>query len=251
MNALKPEKSINVNLNYVKQLQWTSHWLNLDMSAWYTYFSNKIVPDYTTDPNKIIYDNLSGYSTSIGASLNAEMAFKNSLRVNLGVTVMDVKTIQDNKEGIKIRTRQLLSERWSGTWSVSYTFRKHDFTIDYTGNIYGPMLLPLVSATDPRKNISPVWSIQNIQFSKKLSKTLEGYFGIKNLLNWTPAKSADFIIARAQDPFDKHVEFDQQGNVKATVDNPYALTFDPNYVYAPNQGRKIFAGIRFQLGKIK
>lgn len=251
MNTLKPEKSINVNLNYVKQLQWTSHWLNLDMSTWYTYFSNKIVPDYTTDPDKIIYDNLAGYSTSMGASMNAEMAFKNSLRVNLGVTVMDVKTIQDNKEGIKISTRQLLSERWSGTWSVSYTFRKHDFTIDYTGNIYGPMLLPLVSATDPRKNESPVWSIQNIQFSKKLSKFLEGYFGIKNLLNWTPAKSSAFIIARAHDPFDKNVEFDQQGNVKATVDNPYALTFDPNYVYAPNQGRKIFAGIRFQLGKMK
>lgn len=251
MNALKPEKSINVNLNYVKQLQWTSHWLNLDMSAWYTYFSNKIVPDYITDPNKIIYDNLSGYSTSMGASMNAEMAFKNSLRINMGFTLMDVKTIQDNKEGLRIKSRQLLAERWAGTWSVSYTIRNADLSFDYTGNIYGPMLLPLVSSTDPRKNESPVWSIQNIQFTKKFSRAFEIYVGLKNLLNWTPAKSSEFIIARSHDPFDKKVDYDQQGNVIATAENPYALTFDPNYVYAPNQGRKIFAGVRFQLGKIK
>jgi outer membrane receptor for ferrienterochelin and colicins len=239
---LKPEKSINANLNYVKKIQFNRSWLNLDMSAWYTYFSNRILPDYTTDPNKIIYDNLDGHSVSFGSSLNAEMQFMNSLRFNAGLTVMDVRNIEKG-----IASRQLLSERWSGNWAISYTIPKINMVVDYTGNVYGSMLLPLVSELDPRAPESPVWSIHNIQLSRKFEKGFEVYAGIKNLLNWTPAKASSFIIARSHDPFDKNVVFDANGRPVSTPENPYALTFDPNYVYAPNQGMKIFAGIRYQL----
>ena len=71
------------------------------------------------------------------------------------------------------------------------------------------------------------------------------YFGIKNLLNWTPNKNTAFLIARPQDPFDKEVQFDPNGNAIATANNPYALTFDPSYVYAANQGMRVFLGIKF------
>ncbi|MGZ5254110.1 MAG: TonB-dependent receptor plug domain-containing protein [Flavitalea sp.] len=239
---LQPEKSINANINYVKKIQFSRAWMNIDLSTWYTYFSNRILPDYTTDPNKIIYDNLRGHSLSYGSSLNLEMALMNSLRFHTGLTVMDVRNIEDGKS-----TRQILSERWSGNWAISYTIPKIKLNIDYTGNIYGSMLLPLVSDTDPRSPQSPVWSIQNIQLSKKLKGGVEVYAGIKNLLNWTPAKAGSFIIARSHDPFDKQVVFDPNGRAVATPENPYALTFDPNYVYAPNQGMKVFAGMRWQL----
>lgn len=92
------------------------------------------------------------------------------------------------------------------------------------------MLLPLESSLDPRKPESPVWSIQN-------------------LLNFAPTRDNAFIIARAHDPFDKNVQRDADGQVMATAGNPYALTFDPNYVYAPNQGHKLFAGIRYAIPK--
>ncbi|PJB19504.1 MAG: TonB-dependent receptor, partial [Flavobacteriaceae bacterium CG_4_9_14_3_um_filter_33_16] len=75
----------------------------------------------------------------------------------------------------------------------------------------------------------------------------EVYGGLKNLLNWTPNRGNPFIIARANDPFDKNVEFDTNGNAVATAENPYALTFDPSYVYAPNQGRRLFFGLRYTL----
>ncbi|NCP59391.1 MAG: TonB-dependent receptor, partial [Flavobacteriales bacterium] len=73
------------------------------------------------------------------------------------------------------------------------------------------------------------------------------YGGLKNLLNWTPNRGNPFIIARANDPFDKNVTFDTNGNAVATAENPYALTFDPSYVYAPNQGRRLFFGLRYTL----
>jgi outer membrane receptor for ferrienterochelin and colicins len=43
------------------------------------------------------------------------------------------------------------------------------------------------------------------------------------------------------------VEYDASGNVLATPTNPYALTFDPSYVYAPNQGIRGFLGIRYTI----
>ncbi|HEX5651467.1 MAG TPA: hypothetical protein VFX58_00245, partial [Chitinophagaceae bacterium] len=73
--------------------------------------------------------------------------------------------------------------------------------------------------------------------------------GVKNLLNWTPARNTPFIIARSHDPFDKKVEYDASGKIVATAENPYALTFDPSYVYAPNQGIRFFAGARFTVKK--
>jgi outer membrane receptor for ferrienterochelin and colicins len=99
--------------------------------------------------------------------------------------------------------------------------------------------------------MSPWWSIQNIQFTYKGFKSWEIYGGVKNLLNWTPNKNTPFIIARSKDPFDKDVQFDGDGIAMVTSDNPNGLTFDPSYVYAPNQGVKGFLGIRYTLHENK
>ncbi|MDG3582724.1 TonB-dependent receptor [Galbibacter pacificus] len=240
---LDPERSYNVNINYLKKIYTgNNNFIGLDLSAWYTYFTNMIVPDYDTDPNEIIYDNLDGYAVSKGISANADIAFYNGLKLMLGATLMDVSQTENGET-----TRQMLTEQFSGTWGVSYKIMPWHLNIDYTGNVYGPMRLPLLGDLDPRKPNSPWWSIQNIQFTFNGFKKFELFGGIKNLLNWTPNKGNPFIIARANDPFDKSVQFDAQGNVMATPDNPYALTFDPSYVYGPNQGIRGFLGVRFQL----
>jgi len=156
---------------------------------------------------------------------------------------MDVAT---DENGIK--ERQILTERFTGTWAITYPFWNKKLALDYTGNIYGPMRLPLLGELDPRAAESPVWSIQNIQLTYRGQSNVEIYAGVKNLLNWTPWKNQDApIIARAFDPFDRGVEFDNNGNAIATPANPYALTFDPSYVYGPNQGIRGFVGIRYQL----
>ncbi|RZL61674.1 MAG: TonB-dependent receptor, partial [Pedobacter sp.] len=85
------------------------------------------------------------------------------------------------------------------------------------------------------------------QFTYRGFKNLEIYGGVKNLLNFKPTRNNPFIIAGANDPFDKQVQFDAQGNAMATSNNPYGLTFDPSYVYAPNQGIRGFFGIRYNL----
>lgn len=240
---LKPERSYNINVNYSHGFESGSSVFNIDLSAWYTYFNNQIIPDYTTDPNKIIYGNLKGFSSSKGITLNMEGNVAHRLRMLLGLTLQDVSKVEEKNDN-KTKVPLLLTEKWSGTWSVSYTFPGQSITVDYTGNIYGPMQLPLLSDKDPRSPVSPVWSLQNIQVTKRTLENVEIFAGIKNLLNWTPAKNNPFIIARSHDPFDKEVQFDNDGHAIATPGNPYALTFDPTYVYAPNQGIRFFAGAR-------
>jgi len=240
---LKPERSYNVNLNYLKKFySENGNFIGLETSAWYTYFTNSIIPDYDTNPNQIIYKNLDGHAITKGISANIDMVFNNGLKVILGATYMDV-----NKTENGVTTRQMLTERFSGTWAISYKIPKLHLDIDYTGNLYGPMRLPLLGPLDPRKEYSPVWSIQNIQLTYTKLKNFEIYGGVKNLLNWTPNKGNPFIIARANDPFDQNVQHDTNGNVIATPDNPYALTFDPSYVYGPNQGIRGFLGLRYTL----
>jgi outer membrane receptor for ferrienterochelin and colicins len=242
INDLKPETSWNGNLNFVKKMSVGDSFIGFDATAFYTYFNNKIVADYDTDPNKIIYDNLDGHAVSQGVSLNLDITLPIGLKILAGATAMDVYSKKDG-----IRTRQLFTEKFTGTWNIGYTLKNLGLTVDYTGNLYGPMRLPLLSETDPRRAYSPWWSIQNIQLTKRVGGKTEIYGGVKNLLNWTPNKGNPFIIARANDPFDKNVQFDGNGQALVTPDNPYGLTFDPSYVYGPNQGIRGFLGIRYNL----
>ena len=241
--ALKPERSVNINLNYLKKFYTKSgSIIGLDVSTWYTYFSNLILPDYDTNPNQIIYDNLDGKAVTKGVSVNLDAIVTSGVKLLVGGTFQDVSQTENG-----IKERQILTERFTGTWAATYKNYKYNLSVDYTGNIYGPMRLPLLSDLDPRSENSPVWSIQNIQLTFDGLENLEIYGGVKNLLNWTPNKGNPFIIARANDPFDKDVTFDNNGNAQVTPDNPYGLTFDPTYVYAPNQGIRAFLGLRYSL----
>ncbi len=243
-NNLAPERSWNTNLNYVKKIYWGSSIIGLDATAFYTYFTNKIIPDYDTNPNQIIYDNLDGHAVSRGVSLNIDIMLPIGLKLLAGATAMDV---YNTHEGVKVQ--QLFAEKLTGVWNIGYTFPKLRLSVDYTGNFYGPMRLPLLSDTDPRRGYSPWWSIQNIQLTQKIGRQVEIYGGVKNLLNWTPNKGNPFIIARAHDPFDKQVQFDGAGQAMITPENPYGLTFDPSYVYGPNQGIRGFLGVRYSFSK--
>ena len=242
-NELRPEKTYNVNLNYLKKIYLRNgSFFGMDFSGWYTYFNNKIIANYDTDPNKIIYDNLNGFAESKGLTANMDYTFNNGLKMLAGATYMDVTNTNNG-----VKTQQILTEKFTGTWAVSYKIEKMDLAIDYTGNVYSPMRLPTLGALDPRQKTSPWWSIQNVQLLYTGFKNFEVYGGVKNLLNFLPTTGNPFVIARTNDPFDKTVQYGANGQVLATATNPYALTFDPNYVYAPNQGIRGFAGIRFNL----
>lgn len=238
---LRPEKSYNVNLNYVKKIHFDEAHLTLDGSVYYTYFDNKIEGDFETDDNKIIYDNIDGHAISQGANLSIDLAFHNGLSFMLAGTYMD-NTITNN--GVKEIPEY--SGKFTGTWTASYKIKPLNLTIDYTGNVYSPLKLPLNSDLDPRSPESPWWSLQNIQLTYTGLKDFEIYGGVKNLLDFNPADKAPFVISRTEDPFDKNVVKDANDQIVPSPNNPYGLGFDTTYVYAPNQGIRGFLGIRYR-----
>ncbi|MCH5717453.1 TonB-dependent receptor [Niabella hibiscisoli] len=172
---LKPERSYNANLNFVRKMHFSSGaFIGLDVTAFYTWFTNRIVPDYETNVNQIIYGNLNGHAISKGISLNTDINFINGLKFIIGGTIME-NTLTENGQ----TQQQMLTEKFTGTWAVSYKIRPLKLSLDYTGNVYSPMRLPLLGDLDPRSPESPWWSIQNIQFTYDGFKKVELYAGVK------------------------------------------------------------------------
>jgi outer membrane receptor for ferrienterochelin and colicins len=217
-----------VNFNYAKNILLKSGYLNLDGSLFYTYFTNKIIGDFISDPQKIIYDNLSGHAVSRGLTLNADMSLSNSFKVLTGITLMDV--FQIDSEG---KTQQQLhAPGFSGNFTLSYTLPVSRLSFDLTGRVTGPMHLPVVP-NDFRPSLSPWFSIVNLQVTKPINRDLEIYIGVKNLLNFLPQDP----LLRPFDPFDKTI----------SVNNPNGYTFDTSYNYAPLQGIRALVGVRWTI----
>lgn len=239
---LAPEQSYNINLNFYKKSYTPSGWiLGLEAALWHTYFTNQILPDFDTNPNEIRYNNLNGHAVSQGGSLNIEAKY-GQFNAQIGGSLLDVFTQENNN-----KVRPVFTEKWSMTWAITTPIWREKLRLDYTGNLYGPMRLPLLGDLDPRAKFSPVWSIQNIKISYQKDNDWNFFIGVKNLLDWTPAKNNPFLIARSDDPFDRNVQYDASGTIQATNDNPYALSFDPTYIYAPNQGIRFFIGLNYSL----
>lgn len=233
LEKLQPEKSFNSNLNYVRNYSTDNFFGNIDITGFYSHFTNKIIADYDTDPQKIIYNNLDGYAVSRGVSINADANFMFPLKLIAGVTFMDVFQVRNNANGVVEKSRQIHAPKWSGNFVATYSF-KRKLSLDLTGNWYGPMRLPILP-NDYRPEYSPWFCIMNLQGTKQFNNGIEIYGGIKNIFNFTPSNP----IMRPHDPFDK--------NVNDPVNNPYNYTFDPSYNYSSLQGRRIFLGIRYTM----
>lgn len=232
VSALKPEQSWNGSINYSAYIHHAKGFLNADISGFYTYFTNRIIADYLTSPDKIIYNNLNGHAVSAGVAVNLDMNFVNGFKAQIGATYMENYRIDKNANSETTRTPVLHAPRFSSTFSVSYLFRKIGLTADLTGRLNGPMHLPVVP-NDFRPPMSPWFCIMNLQLTKVFKHGIEIYAGAKNLLNFIPKHP----ILRPFDPFDKNVN----------VDNPNGYTFDPTYNYAPVQGIRGYAGVRYTL----
>ncbi len=238
-NDLLPERSWNANLNYARKFfPRRAGFIGLDGSAFYTYFTNQILPDYDTNPNQIIFDNLDGHAVSTGVSLNLDFNFLNGIKIMAGATAMNVYRVENGE-----RLPQLFAPPLSGTWTATFPLPKWRLTLDYTGNLNSPMHLPVLP-NDPRPEQSPWFSIHNLQatwrpFARPAGgntalNQMELYAGVKNILGFFPREE---VILRAFDPFDKQIE----------VDNPNGFTFDPTYNYAPIQRQRLLVGLRWRI----
>lgn len=234
-NNLNPEQSYNASLNLTKRCYPRFGNLTVDANLFYTYFSNKINPDYATNDDQIIYDNLDGHAIYRGANIDLRLQCKIPLTLNLGFTILDAFEVNKQADGSTQKETPLLTESFSGSFSASYKFRKPQISLDYSGVFYGPMHLPVLE-NDFRSDRSETYFIHNVKVSKDFGKSWSVYAGVKNLFNFTPPANS---IMRPFDPFDRTAD--------DPIANPKGYTFDPSYVYAPNQGIRAYLGATYRL----
>jgi len=230
LNELKPEQSWNVSFNYVKNIVLKNGFINIDANFFYTYFTNRIVPDYLTNANQIIFNNLNGYAVNRGVNLSADLNLKNNWKANFGLTLVDVFVVNNDSLNNEIKQNQIQTPPLTLNYGVNYHFKKQSITIDFTGNLTSPMILPVLP-NDFRPAESPWFALVNLQITKVFKNNISIYGGAKNILNFVPQNP----IIRPFDPFDKQVN----------INNPNQYTFDPTYNFAPLQGIRAFAGIRY------
>lgn len=219
--ALEPERSYSAALNVNQELEFGPSPMMIDFDAFYTYFTNKIVPDYDVDPNLIVYDNLRGYSVSRGVSLsmNQNVGFERLL-YTLGVTFQDVYSVEDAR-----REKELFAPTFTGTAGLTYTHPGPNVVLDYTGTLTGPMRLPEYAAPFQRPTRSRTYSAHNVQATWKRDGGIQIYGAVKNVFNFT------------------------QGSPLVDPGNPFGENFDTAYVWGPIQGRRFVLGARFGLSR--
>ena len=216
---LKPEESYNINLNanHIFSLGRTVGTIDLD--AFYTYFTNKITPDYDVNPNQIIYANLDGFSVSRGLAFNIQQNFKFPLSIKAGGTYLDVYSVDDKN----IREDELFVPSFTGVFSLSYNWDKINTSIDWTAKVTNPMSLPTFPYPFERAEESPWFSQHHLQIKKVFSESLTAFMGVKNVFNYT------------------------QESPLVDWQNPFGDDFDTSYAYGPLQSRRFLFGLSVKL----
>lgn len=211
---LDPEKSFNLNINFNHIFSFLTSTGTIDFDLFYTHFSNKIIPDYETNPDYIFYANLKGKSISRGVSMNIQHNFQFPLNLNLGTTYMNVFSIDEENNSSK----ELFAPDFTAVFAISYKMFD-SFSIDWTAKFTGPMLLPTFPEPFKRAEESHFFSLHNLQFKKDFRRNWSAYFAVKNIFDYTQ----------------KSPLIDWQ--------NPFGDNFDTSYAYGPLQGRRFLVGM--------
>lgn len=220
---LQPEQSYNLNLN-LNHVFLTGQIgiATADMDLFYTYFQNKIIPDYEADPNLIVYRNLAGHAIVRGLALAYDQQFTFPLRLKTGLTWQEVYEVTTDPNGARQQIQQVFAPRLSGVVAASWEFARPRVALHLTGNVVGPQQLPTYAPPFERPERSPWYSLLNLQLTYEPNGSCQLYGGVKNLLNWT------------------------QPSPLIDPQHPFADSFDTAYAYGPIQPRRMYIGLRWE-----
>ena len=234
---LQPEKSksLILNTNYIYTGFNGSG--NFDIDLFYTYFSNKIIPNYDIQ-KYIIYQNSEGYSYSKGVSGAWNHSFLNGIAFTLNFNHQVVKYTENNNN-IKTMLDMEHSPRWTAGLNIKFPIN-NNWSINTSSNYVGVMQLPQVFDMLNNGQISEIsrpqkskpFSIHNVNINGKLSNKNEVYFGILNIFNFRQKESP---LVAYNDP---------------NYNKGFSPSFDTSYTYAPNHGAEVFLGFRLNIEKI-
>ncbi len=218
--ALQPERSATstLSMNRVFDVGGVEDAMSLDLDLYHTSFNNRILGDFDTDPNLIIYRNLRGVARTRGVTVAIGYGtLRKPFTGSVALTVQDVSRTEDG-----VRRPVPFAPSQQAVFSLGYRIDRIGTTVDWTGRVQGPTALPQFAGLPGR---SPWFTEQHVQFTHRLRNGPDVYVAVKNLFDFV---QRDAII----DPF-----------------NPFGDRFDTARVYGPLQGRRLVVGLRQVVGR--
>lgn len=222
---LDQEEAWNTGLNLSFYIPLFGKELTLNGEWYYTNFLKQVVVDTDSDPHAVRFYNLDGKSYSNSFQIEATYPFFRGFSLTAAYRYTDAKTDYRNAEGVTRRLKKPLVSDYKGLLTASYQTPLKKWQFDLTGQFNGGGRMPTPDATNPLWEPDfKAYTVVNAQVTKYFRRW-SIYVGAENLFDFKQ----------------KHPIID--------AGNPRGENFDGSMVWGPVHGRKIYAGLRFNISR--
>ncbi|HSW67609.1 MAG TPA: TonB-dependent receptor, partial [Bacteroidales bacterium] len=213
------ERAVNFGMNITRHFNLAGRRMTVNAEAYRTYFNDQVVVDLDKSPNQVVIYNLDGESWS--NSYQVEMLWEpiDRLEMVLAYRWMDVRVTQEGE-----LVRKPLVNRYKGIVNLSYATNLRRWQFDFTAQFNGNTRLPTRNHPEEFElpEYSPAYTVILAQVSR-FFRDWNVYVGVENLTNFV------------------------QKNPIIYYHDPTSPWFDSSMIYGPILGRKIYAGIRYNI----
>ncbi len=222
---LDQEEAWNTGLNLSFYIPVAGKELTLNGEWYYTNFIKQVVVDMDSNPHEVSFYNLDGESYSNSFQLEATYPFFRGFTMTAAYRFTDAQTDYRNIEGITYRMKKPLVSDYKGLLTASYQTPLKKWQFDVTSQFNGGGRMPEASKSNPLWNSEfKAYTVVNAQITKYF-RQWSVYIGGENLFDYTQ----DMPVIDAM--------------------NPRGENFDSSMIYGPVHGRKLYVGVRFNIGR--
>lgn len=222
---LDQEEAWNTGLNLSFYIPLFGKELTLNGEWYYTDFLKQVVVDMDSDPHAVSFYNLDGRSYSNSFQIEATYPFFRGFTLTAAYRYTDAKTDYKDTEGKIIRLKKPLVSDFKGLLTASYQTPLKKWQFDVTGQFNGGGRMPIPDKVNPLwKPDFNAYTVVNAQVTKYFRRW-SIYIGAENLFNY------------------------KQKNPIIDAENPRGENFDGSMVWGPVHGRKLYAGVRFNISR--
>lgn len=222
---LDQEEAWNTGLNLSFYIPLFGKELTVNGEWYYTNFLKQVVVDMDSDPHAVSFYNLDGKSYSNSFQIEATYPFFRGFTLTAAYRYTDAKTDYKDANGVVSRLKKPLVSDYKGLVTASYQTPLKKWQFDLTGQFNGGGRMPVPDKTNPLWDTDfKAYTVVNAQITKYFRRW-SIYVGAENLFDF---KQSHPII----DP-----------------ENPRGDNFDGSMVWGPVHGRKIYAGLRFNISR--
>ncbi|WP_278623471.1 TonB-dependent receptor [Parabacteroides gordonii] len=222
---LDQEEAWNTGLNLSFYIPLFGKELSLNGEWYYTNFLKQVVVDMDSDPHAVGFYNLDGKSYSNSFQVEATYPFFRGFTLTAAYRYTDAKTDYRNAEGVTRRLKKPLVSDYKALATASYQTPLKKWQFDLTGQFNGGGRMPTPDAMNPlwEPNFN-AYTVVNAQITRYFRRW-SIYIGAENLFDY------------------------KQSHPIIDAENPRGDNFDGSMVWGPVHGRKIYAGLRFNISR--